>query len=139
MTSLNTKLVKLESASSQKALNVLILPDCRSENPYQDLLAQSLEANIEVVFPQGYRRFLPLFRQVLQQSPRVDVLHLHWISPYLRGTSRLARTIYAVKFLIDVILVKWCGVRVVWTIHNQIGHEAVFPGLERWVRRRLAG
>ncbi|MGG6283152.1 glycosyltransferase family 4 protein [Leptolyngbya sp. AN03gr2] len=127
MTSLNTKSVTLKLTSGQKALRVLIVPDCRSVNPYQDLLARSLEVQgTKVFFSQGYRRILPLFRETIQPSSEIDVLHLHWISPFIKGKSRFIRTLYAAKFLIDVMLVKRSGIRV------------VFPNLEQWVRRKLA-
>lgn len=120
-------------------VTVLMLPDCRAANPYQALLAEALAAQgWQVLFPQGYRRGLPLFRAVLQARSPVAVLHIHWITPYLKGTTRLTFILYCLKFLLDVLLVKGLGVRIIWTIHNQIPHEAAFPQLERWVRRNLA-
>lgn len=117
--------------------SILIMPDGRSANPYQTLLARSIEKTGAIVsFAEGYRRGLPLFREVLAQRP--DVLHLHWILPYLKGKSCWIRTVYAAKFLLDVLFVKLTGVRVVWTVHNRITHDTPFPKLEQWVRRNLA-
>jgi beta-1,4-mannosyltransferase len=124
------------SVSTQTS--VLMLPDNRDANPYQALLAKSLKANgVDVNFSSGYRRVLPLLREVIASSRRDNIIHLHWIVPYLKGKHRLLKTIYAIKFLLDVALVKLAGVKIIWTIHNRVNHESRFPGIELWVRRNL--
>jgi len=118
---------------------VLMMPDYREDNPYQQLLADALEsADISVVFPQGYRRIFPIFRAVREQNPSINVLHLHWVDPYLKGEHLLTKFIYCIKFLIDITLVRACGIPIVWTIHNLVSHDAKFPNLELWDLRLLA-
>jgi beta-1,4-mannosyltransferase len=118
-------------------MRVLMMPDCRAANPYQELLAGAIaHQDATVRFPTGYRRGLPLLRAARADS--IDVLHLHWILPYIKGKHRWQRALYSVKLLIDIFLVQRLGVRVVWTVHNQITHDTRFPQMEQWVRRRLA-
>lgn len=118
---------------------ILMTPDYRRDNPYQQLLADALEAEgARVAFPRGYRRGLPLRRMLEQDGQRPDVLHLHWLGPYLKGRGTIAKALYAVKLLLDVALVRRAGVRLVWTVHNLVGHEQTHPRLELWLRRRLA-
>jgi glycosyltransferase involved in cell wall biosynthesis len=120
-------------------IQVLMMPDYRQDNPYQRLLTEALESNgAEVAFPSGYRRVFPFFRAVMTQPKRVDILHLHWLEPYMRGANTLTHFFYAVRILIDVFLVRLSGTRIVWTIHNQLEHEARSPRLELWVRKVLA-
>lgn len=120
-------------------LNVLMMPDFREGNPYQSLLGKALDGlGVNVAFPNGYRRICPLYRATQEQQPPVDVLHLHWLTPYLRGRNLASYLFYALKFRVDVALVRRRGVRVVWTIHNRISHESRFPRLEMWARRALA-
>jgi beta-1,4-mannosyltransferase len=120
------------------ALNVLMMPDCRNANPYQDLLSAGVaEQGAVICFPQGDQRGLPLLRAVMAQ-PHLDILHLHWILPYLKGRSRWQKALYAIKLFIDIFLVQRLGIRVVWTVHNQISHDTPFPHLEQWIRRCLA-
>lgn len=127
------------SSSQSKLLTVLMIPDGRDANPYQSLLAESLEQRgIKVFFPQGYRRIFPMFREVVVRNLDVDIIHLHWIFPYLKGENRITKTFYAVKLLADVILTKWFGVRIIWTIHNRLTHDTAFPKIELWVRSNLA-
>lgn len=118
-------------------MRVFMMPDYRADNPYQALLANALQQEqIEVYFPVGYRRVFPIFRAVRDCSS-VEVLHLHWTNPYLKGTNWLTRLIYSLKFLADILLTRTAGTRVVWTIHNRLSHEAQFPSLELWTIRQL--
>jgi glycosyltransferase involved in cell wall biosynthesis len=122
-----------------KSLSVLMLPDNRQANPYQALLAESLEKQgVKVRFPQGYRRGLPLFREVVLARQQYELVHLHWILPYVKGKKQWIKAFYAIKFLLDIALIKLFGVKVVWTIHNRVNHESAFPQLEWWVRRNVA-
>jgi beta-1,4-mannosyltransferase len=122
---------------SPESLKVLMLPDCRDANPYQALLARSVESsNVKVFFPQGYKRIFPLFRSV--QGQRISIIHLHWILPYLKGRHKWQKLFYSLKLLLDIALVQASGVRVIWTVHNQITHDTPHPQLELWIRRRLA-
>lgn len=119
-------------------MQVLMMPDYRADNPYQSLLVEAMSsAGINVQFPQGYRRVFPIWRSIKQSKPSFGVLHLHWTNPYLKGETYWAKLIYAIKFLIDIWLVKESGVRVVWTVHNLISHDSHFPRLERWVHCQL--
>ncbi|AFY47770.1 glycosyltransferase [Nostoc sp. PCC 7524] len=127
------------TASQSNQITVLMLPDNRDANPYQALLAKSLEEyGVKVNFPQGYRRFLPLIREVIYSQQRYDLIHLHWILPYLKGKNSFFKLAYTVKFLLDVALVKLAGVKIVWTIHNRVNHDSHFPAIELWLRRNLA-
>jgi beta-1,4-mannosyltransferase len=131
--------VSAEKSVPYRPIQVLMMPDYRVDNPYQTLLAQSLESNgVQVHFPWGYRRVFPIFRAVKTSPKSFDVLHLHWISPYTKGDRWLVKFVYSVKFLIDVLITRWLGVRVVWTVHNRISHDSKFPGLDLWTRRILA-
>ncbi|MCL6435188.1 MAG: glycosyltransferase [Leptolyngbyaceae cyanobacterium HOT.MB2.61] len=120
-------------------MHVFMTPDYRVDNPYQTLLTQALEAEgADVQFPVGYRRVFPIFRAIKSSAAPIDVLHLHWLNPYLKGSNWLVRWIYTLKFLVDVLITKLSGVRVVWTVHNARSHEALFPALELWAQQTLA-
>ncbi|MCU1260520.1 MAG: glycosyl transferase group 1 [Bryobacterales bacterium] len=126
---------------ARNGLRVLMMPDYRAGNPYQRLLASALEPlGVTVSFPKGYRRGLPIWRAALQE--RAQVLHLHWLSPYLKGRNFLSHILYAGKLCFDLCLVRMIGVRIIWTIHNRVSHEAQFPLIEQFVQNlvsRIAG
>lgn len=121
-------------------LRVLMAPDYRARNPYQSLLADGLaKLGARVWFPHGYRRVLPFRRALADQPEPVEVLHLHWLAPYLKGEGSLTYLIYAIKLVIDLYLVRAAGARVVWTVHNRLSHESRHRSIEGWVRNRVAG
>ena len=120
-------------------LNIRIAPDWREGNPYQRLLAESVEhAGGSVSFVSNYRRGLPLTRDWLAASPRPDVLHLHWLSNHLRFEDYARKWLYGQKLALDLRILANRGVGLVWTIHNAVSHEARFPVLERRINRRIA-
>jgi beta-1,4-mannosyltransferase len=124
---------------TQASLNVLMVPDYRQDNPYQTLLVNAIESHgIQVHFSEGYRRVFPIFRALHAQQQKISILHLHWLEPYLRGKNQLERFIYAIKFLLDILLLRLSGIRIIWTIHNQREHEYPSLRLELWIRRVLA-
>ncbi len=118
-------------------MRTLMMPDYRADNPYQALLANALQMQgVEVYFPQGYRRILPIRRALKDHTP-IEILHLHWLNPYLKGRTWLVRFTYSIKFLVDIWLCKQQGYKIVWTIHNRLSHEAPFPTLELWTIRQF--
>lgn len=129
---------KLGPTGSGKPARVVMIPDYRSTNPYQGLIAEQLEAQgVRVAFAQRARpRVFPIRAAVRERD--VDVLHLHWITPFLRGSSVPAYLAFAARLLADIALVRATGVAVVWTIHNKVSHETRYPALEMWVRRCIA-
>lgn len=117
-------------------LNVLMMPDYRADNPYQSLLAEGLRSpSINIDFPRGYRRIFPLWRAT--QEHHINVLHLHWLTPYIKGDRWLTRFVYSLKLLIDLWLIRLRGSKIIWTIHNYLAHDCQFPKLELWLRKRL--
>lgn len=117
--------------------HILMMPDYRDINPYQELLSRSLAAEkATVTFTTGYRRLLPIYRQT-QAIEYCDVLHIHWLDPYLKGENWLTKFIYCLKFLFDVLLVKKKGIKIIWTVHNLTAHNSQFLGLQIWIKRQF--
>jgi len=130
-----------DAATNAPPLKVLVLPDFRGENPYQQLLADHVPPRrAELTHAYGYRRVFPILRQVLAYRP--DVLHLHWLHPYLPRRDLAGLWFFGLRTLLELALVRLRGVRVVWTIHNAVPHEARHRALEcainRWVARVAA-
>jgi len=125
----------MEQARAE-SIRVLMMPDYRTDNPYQTLLARGLEAaGTNVTFPAGYRRVLPFSRAV--KDTESDVLHLHWLEPYLRGSGPVSNAVYAEKILFDLSLLKKKGVRLIYTEHNGLSHDTDRVAIEWRLRKRL--
>ena len=128
----------MNTQSIPKPMQVLMMPDYRHDNPYQTLLSMALDTEkVKVHFPCGYRRVFPIFRAIKTNSIPIKVLHLHWLDPHLKGENSSVKFVYCLKFLLDILLTRWAGVKIVWTIHNTISHNSKFPRLELWTRQIL--
>ena len=117
-------------------MHVSMMPDYRKDNPYQQLLANALnEHGVKVHFPFGYKRIFPIFRNMGE----CDNLHLHWLDPFLGHSHNIfIKTIYTLKFFIDIILVKLSGKQITWTVHNLISHDSEFYSLQLITYRFMA-
>ena len=74
-------------------MRVLFAPDWRGGVPYQRLLADALaKRNVDVVFPNGYKRILPLSRGLDAAGP-CDILHLHWPEAYFAKHGQVSDSI----------------------------------------------
>jgi beta-1,4-mannosyltransferase len=114
-----------------------MMPDYRVDNPYQALLATALgDEDIDVCFPVGYRRLLPIRRAVRDNRP-IDVLHLHWTEAYAGSGGWFRCVSYWLRLLFDLMLVQLAGVRIVWTLHNLLPHECRHRRTEQIMRRFL--
>lgn len=114
-------------------------PDYRAGNPYQEMLRRALEPHgVEVVFPIGYKRGFPLFRGMRAAGGSFHILHLHWLSPFIKRGPASLYPFYAVRLLLDLLLCRLLlSCRIVWTVHNLASHEDQSPA-ESIVRRILA-
>jgi glycosyltransferase involved in cell wall biosynthesis len=119
-------------------MQVFMMPDYRHDNPYQTLLANALQKEgVNVTFPVGYRRVFPIYRAIKSNPEKIDLLHLHWLDPYLKGDNIFVKLIYCIKFLIDITLTRLSGVKAIWTVHNLVSHNSRFPRLELWTQTIL--
>lgn len=123
-------------------MKVLCVPDWRSGNPYQELLAQSLRCQgCEVEFSEFPPKALPL-QQLLRSHPGTQVLHLHWVNefigPAVWSKSPLKRWFRLGLLKLDVLLARLRGKRVVWTVHNLTSHDTADPSSELRARSELA-
>jgi len=116
---------------------VLMMPDYRAANPYQELLRRALAAEgCRVEFPTGYRRVFPLYRAA-RGHPEARLLHLHWTTLYAKSHRPWLHPIYMAKFACDLLLVRLSGRRLVWTLHNLVPHEGRLHRLEMLMQRML--
>lgn len=116
---------------SGEEIQVLHLPS-DDINPYQENLATALDRNgVSVTLTGGYPR--ETIRALLSDGLS-DVLHLHWISPYLVGDTRVASVLKATVFVTGLLAARLLGVRIVWTAHNLVEHERRWPSFERFCK-----
>jgi glycosyltransferase involved in cell wall biosynthesis len=111
------------------AVPVLVMPDYGDSNPYQLQLQEALaDLGITVVSDDGTGLF-PVFRGYLEND-RPRILHLHWLHPYLMGEGPIITAVKGIRLMIELLLLRWLGVRVIWTVHNLIEHDRRAPRVE---------
>lgn len=128
-------------------MRVLYLPGYNSDNPYLTQLQRHLAAHdVEVVIPEGSTTVpvggVSLFPVLgaFRRHGRPDVLHLHWVHPFLvpKGRAPWLAVPLAIQFFVELIVVKLLGVRLVWTVHNLADHEGRAAAVDSVARRALA-
>ena len=107
-------------------------------NPYQRLLAAALsKQGIATRTVEAWPRRAPILGAWLAHG-RPDVVHLHWLHDFLGG-SRGTPTRREVWWLRQQLrMLRWLGVRLVWTVHNLKGHETRDEGRHEELRAREA-
>lgn len=102
-------------------MKVLIAPDWRAGNPYQDLLAQALKRqSVSADFLQNYKRAFPLARSV--RSSSADIFHLHWPEAYYSRANAGLEWYRHARFPVDLGLA--CQNKLLaYTAHNLLPHS----------------
>jgi len=115
-------------------MRVLFFPHMDG-NPYQRNLVSGLsKAGVDVSLASGY----PLSTLETLLKSRPDVIHVHWIAPYLVNERLSISLVKSVVFIQATVVAKLLGMDVVWTVHNMLDHERRQPELELKVRRIYA-
>lgn len=116
-------------------MKVLFIPNYTEGNPYQRALAEHVSTDdVDVHLTSGYP--LSTARDILRVRP--DVIHVHWIGPFLVSEGRIASIAKASVFIAATLLAKTLGVSVVWTVHNILDHDRQNPRLELSFRQLYA-
>lgn len=105
------------------------MPNYSRVNPYQKNLVESLsKQGVNVNF--GITSFLfSVLLSVLKQGS-YDILHLHWLHPFLLADSKGKTVLKSLCFIAELLILRLLGIRIVWTVHNIVNHEKMFSSLE---------
>src|SRR4051812_9825113 len=126
-----------------RRLRAASVPGDLPGNPYLALLQDALaRRGIETV------RGDPRLGWAWAARSEVSVVHLHWPDLFVHGRGArverrpwMARPLFlarAGRFLAVLAVLRACGIRIVWTVHNIRPHDQQFPRLERLVAHALA-
>src|SRR5690348_5469587 len=90
------------------------------DNAYQKLLMDAQrQLGIEAIDGGGGGNF---FRTALTKW-HADILHFHWLHPYLIRPGALATLLRSIRLILELIILKLVGQRIVWTVHNLKNHD----------------
>jgi len=69
---------------------------------------------------------------------RMDVLHFHWLHPYLLSATSIGSVFRSAWFVVQILMFRIRGCRIVWTVHNFRNHEGKYHRIEHFFTRRFA-
>jgi beta-1,4-mannosyltransferase len=97
------------------------------DNPYQTLLMRAQrDLGHDVWEGGGGGNFLG----VALRNWKADLIHFHWLHPYLLRDSAFGSILRASRFLLEVGLLKLLGAKIAWTIHNLENHDGQHAAIE---------
>lgn len=106
-------------------------------NPYQSELIRSLtKLNVNIEVSKKNKR-LSVFRN-RKVYRRYDFIHLHWTHSFMVDDDKLRSLRMSLRFIIDLMLLKFMNVRIIWTIHNITNHDGKNVNIERFFLRLIA-
>jgi len=118
-------------------MKVLFIPDYSKGNPYQRLLAGSLlDLGVEVVFGEIFRAFSLTISALRNWKPHI--IHMIWTDPFFIAGTSFKTFVRLVLFIVDLMMVKLVGIKIVWTVHNKYNHEERHVRLDLLNSRMLA-
>lgn len=109
-------------------MDVKFYPDS-SQNPYLSLLSRNLERfGVSLIKSPKSGRF-PIFR-TLKNNRSIKVVHIHWMDSLLRLDNKITFIKRAIYLIIEVFILKYRRVKLVWTIHNLIIHDSQYKNFQ---------
>ncbi len=110
----------------------IFLPKVDDPNPYISQLIDNLQkVGIELIFPSisSSRTF---FLPIVISPKKADFVHLQWLHPFFIGsTNNLINILKLLIFIIQLIIIKMIGIKIIWTVHNLTNHEKINLTLDR--------
>jgi len=123
-----------------RPLKIIHIP--YNNTPYQKLLLDNLKMfGLSIEYGRIVR--FPNFGDISVLSnfirdSRVDILHLHWQHPFLLGSSKIRTILRSLSFICQLLFIKACGKKLVWTVHNLKNHENKHINLELFFAKQIA-
>ena len=93
------------------------------KNPYQMKLAEKLAVLGNCILLSKSCNKFPILIPVLSNW-KPDILHLHWTHTFIKSKNRIERLIKCARTLVEIVLIKAMGIKVVWTVHNLADHDS---------------
>ena len=124
-----------DTAAGDEIKQVVMFPDFTDGNPYQSELADVLEEAGMSVEVSDYGIFFSVIGEVRRRQ--LDVVHLHWVEDNFVCQSSVLTVIAGICFILELLLLRALGVRVVWTAHNLSEHNSPSPKAEWMIRAVL--
>jgi beta-1,4-mannosyltransferase len=110
-------------SASDGSIKVLARPAFRGgeAKPYNLLLYSSLtKLGVQVREFRGY----------CVARERTDLLHIHWPESLIEAKNLVRAWLTAQEYRLSFRVARRRGIKIVWTIHDLVPHDVVYPGIE---------
>lgn len=110
---------------------ILVFP--LGDNPYQKLLYKEIRNKNYTIAYYFYHLFgkknIPWIHPlIVWRLKGYSIFHLHWITPFRSPIeNNILRYMFFLYFILFIISIKILGYKLVWTVHNLLPHEKIFP------------
>ncbi len=109
------------------------------DNPYQKILiAAQRKRGWQVVDGGGGGDFFGTAWRDWRTAASCPVLHVHWLHPYLLRQGVVESWLRGGRFLLEINMLKAAGFRIVWTVHNLVNHDRLYPKIDLQLTRMFA-
>ncbi|WP_244917979.1 glycosyltransferase family 4 protein [Nostoc linckia] len=117
---------------TKKQIKSIFLPKVIDDNPYIKQLKLHLKKlDIELVFPDTSSS-RTLFLSTVFFPQKADIIHLHWLHPFfVHSKNPLVNIIKFVIIILELMILKIIGIKIIWTVHNIKNHENKNLALDR--------
>jgi glycosyltransferase involved in cell wall biosynthesis len=106
-------------------------------NPYLALLYEALASqDIEVGWITGKK--IPFWRAALKRNALPDIIHFQWQNQLFLGETFFETLFLTSQLFLQLITLRWLGVKFVWTVHNLVNHRHRQVQWELFASRWLA-
>lgn len=92
------------------------------ENPFDKPVVSELR-RIGVDVKIGKRRRVFSLLRAVAKFGQPKTVHLHWLSMFWHSPVFIKSLIKTILFILDLIIIKLLGIKIVWTVHNIHHHE----------------
>lgn len=103
-------------------MKIIVLPKFDYRNPYQKNLADALEKKGHTVILSDISGWFAVLR-TLRKYGKPNILHVHWTHYYLLGKSKLESFVRGAIYILEILVSKLIGIKIIWTMHNIVNHE----------------
>lgn len=111
----------------EKLISVYMWPKKINSNKYLDLLCECIENKGIQVKDFSISK--------LGKLKKGDVLHMHWPSFNYQSSNYLSTIARSIIFILMLIILKFKGIKVIWTVHNLYPHSKGKNGYDYIMRK----
>lgn len=123
-------------SNDNKFYKLAYFPDWSKANPYQKLLYE--EINATGIDCCGFQGSEFSFAWIIKNKFKFEFIHLHWLHGIYFAQPKVLRWASIVVMILKIILAKFAGYKILWTVHNIVSHDSINSKQEITINKVIA-